>query len=130
MSIVEGVLEYILDEFGDTLGIEGAVTKSSGTLSTPYILLSTVTDERIYSHSGECAIFEAIIQLDVFDEDLKDAAQTAEALQEGLSGASGVMGDYVVDIVFVRNIREGNYPDGQLFRGMCQLEIKYRKGGV
>lgn len=124
--LVEDLVAYVISNHSDLLServVAGRVDPKG--MTTPFMIVSVVTDDPRYSHDGDSGISETIIQMDVYDEDLLTASTVANTVKEGLSGFKGTMGDSTIGAIFLQNWRTGFYPEGRLHRAMCQLDVKY-----
>lgn len=102
------------------------IPEVSGGMVYPCVRSVTVSDPPANTHAGSIG-GNALIQLDVYDDDQINCNAAADALFAWLNNYHGGMGSYNVTIQ-VKNKPSGWETDSRLFHRMIEVEILYLNG--
>ena len=89
----------------------------------PYAVLTRITESSLHNMTERYGT-EAIIQIDVYDDDLDDCITNAYLIETELAGYSGAIDDVDNCLVFTDNISDAWMPDTRAFRCIIQADIK------
>ena len=89
----------------------------------PYAVITRITESSLHTLNERYGT-EAIIQIDVYDDDLNDCITNAYLIETELAGYSGAIDDVDNCLVFTTNISDAWMPDTRAFRCIIQADIK------
>ena len=89
----------------------------------PYAVLTRITESSLHTITDRYGS-EAIIQIDVFDDDLEDCITNADLIEAEIAGHSGAVGDIDECLIFTTNISDAWMTDTRAFRCIIQADIK------
>ena len=88
----------------------------------PFVKLSLVDDDQLYSHDGESGHIP-LYQMEVYAEAKSECNALSVLLFARFVGHSGVMGDVTVGYIFPRIVRGEFAPDSRNYRRILELRI-------
>jgi len=104
------------------------VNKVPDETAYPYGLIKRVYENSIHTQDGRFG-YEAMAQIEVYDEALSDCITNANLIFNLLDGYKGVMGSTEVGSVFMGNKRDEWAPDSRHYRCLMEAEIKWTDYG-
>jgi hypothetical protein len=119
MDGTDGTTSLIEGAFGDRIHVNFVPDETT----YPYALIRRVTESSLHTLSERYGT-EAIIQIDVYDDDLDDCITNAYLIETELAGYSGAVKDIGKCLVFTNNISDAWMPDTRAFRCIIQADIK------
>ena len=124
-DITKNLRAFLLDDTGisTAFGTRIHVNFVPDTTVYPYALIRRVTESSLHTITDRFGS-EAIIQIDVYDDDLEDCMTNANLIEEEIAGYSGAVEDIDECLIFTTNIMDSWVPEQRIFRCMIQAEVK------
>lgn len=88
----------------------------------PHARVWVVTSPQMYSHAGESGR-TALVQVDVFDDDVAGGDANTEIIRAALSGYRGMMGTLNAGHVFVRSVAGSWDEVARNYRRIVEVEV-------
>jgi hypothetical protein len=125
-EITANLRTFLLADSGisTAFGTRIYVVYAPDTQTYPFAIIRLVTDQAAYMQTAE-ALREAVVQIDIYDDDLAGCITNANLLRAKLTGYRGAIGDMTVGAVFVRENRREWSPEARHFRALQQYDIKW-----
>lgn len=126
MEITSGLRTFLLEDstIAGAFGSRIYVVLAPDTQTYPFAIIRIVTDQPSYVQSFE-ALREAVVQIDIYDDDLAGCITNSNYIRAKLTGYKGLMGGIEVGAIFVRESRREWAPEARHFRALHQYEIKW-----
>ena len=124
-DITKNLRAFLLDDAGiaTAFGTRIYVNLAPDKTAYPYALIKRVAESSLHTITDRFGS-EAIIQIDVYDDDLEDCMTNANLIEEEIAGHSGAVEDIDECLIFTTNIMDSWIPDQRIFRCMIQAEVK------
>ena len=119
MDGTDGTTSLIENAFGSRIHVNFVPDETT----YPYAVITRITESSLHNITDRFGT-EAIIQIDVYDDDLEDCMTNANLIETELAGYSGALKNISNALVFTNNISDAWMPDTRAFRCIIQADIK------